>query len=70
MADLLALAEAAYTADVPDGMSVPKELGRREQRLARIAAAKATIEARAKERFEREQAEHQAKLKARDDKRA
>ena len=68
VADLLALAEAADTADVPDGMSVPEELGRREQRLARIAAAKVTIEARAKERFEREQAEHQAKLKARDDK--
>jgi transposase len=46
--ELLALAEAADRADVPDGMSVPEELARREDRLARIAAAKATIEARAR----------------------
>jgi transposase len=65
VAALMALAEAADQADVPDGMSVPEELARREDRLARIAAAKATIEARAKERFAREQAEYQAKLKAR-----
>jgi transposase len=66
--ELMALAEAADQADVPDGMSVPEELARREQRLARIAAAKAVIEARAKERFEREQAEHRAKIEAREDK--
>jgi transposase len=65
VAELMALAEAADRADVPDGMSVPEELARREDRLARLAAAKAVIEARARERFEREQAEHQAKLKAR-----
>ena len=51
--ELMALAEAADSADVPDGMSVPEELARREERLARIAAAKAKIEARAKERFAR-----------------
>jgi transposase len=66
--ELMALAEAADQADVPDGMSVPEELARREERLQRIAAAKATIEARAKERLAREQAEHQAKLRAREDK--
>lgn len=66
VAELLALAEAADQADLPDGMSVPDELARREDRLARIAAAKAAIEARAKERFQREQAEHQAKLAARE----
>ena len=48
VADLLAKAEAADQADVPDGMSVPAELARREQRLAALARAKATIEARAK----------------------
>jgi transposase len=63
--ELMALAEAADQADVPDGMAVPEELARREDRLARIAAAKAVIEARAKERFAREQAAHAAKLKAR-----
>jgi len=61
-------AEAADQADLPDGMSVPEELARREDRLARIAAAKAAIEARAQERFDREQAEHEAKLEAREEK--
>ena len=65
VADLMAKAEAADQADVPDGMSIPEELGRREQRLAAIARAKTTIEARAKERHAREQAEHEAKLAAR-----
>lgn len=65
VAELMALAEAADQADVPDGMSIPEELARREDRLQRIAAAKATIEARATARFEREQAEHDAKLTAR-----
>lgn len=40
---------------------------RRELRLAAIAEAKQKIEARAQERFEREQAEHQAKLAAREE---
>jgi hypothetical protein len=65
VADLLAKAEAADQADVPDGMSLPEELARREKRLETLAVARATIEARAKERFEREQAEYQAKLEAR-----
>jgi hypothetical protein len=62
VADLLAKAEAADQADVPDGMSVPEELARRQVRLAKLAEARAKIKARAQERFEREQAEHQAKL--------
>jgi transposase len=66
VADLLARAEAADRTDVPDGMSIPEELARREERLAKIAKARATIVARAKERFAREQAEHQAKLAARE----
>src|SRR6201996_6292036 len=56
--DLMAKAEAADAADAPDGMSIPEELARREARLAKLAEARATIEARAKERFERDQAEH------------
>jgi transposase len=63
--ELLAKAEAADQADVPDGMSLPEELARRKTRLAKLAEARAKIEARAKERFEREQAEYQAKLAAR-----
>ena len=66
VAELLAKAEAADQADVPDGMSIPEELERRKVRLEKLAAARATIEARAKERFERERAEHQAKVEARE----
>jgi transposase len=66
VAELMAKAEAADQADVPDGLSIPDELARREERLQRIAAARAKLEARAKERFGREQAEHQAKLAARE----
>jgi len=62
VADLMAKAAAADQADVPDGMSIPEELARREKRLAAIATAKSTIEARAKERHAREQAEHDAKM--------
>ncbi len=61
----MAKAEAADQADVPDGMSIPEELARRETRLAAIARAKATIEARAKERHAREQAEYDARMAAR-----
>ena len=66
VADLLAKAESADQADVPDGMSIPEELEQRETRLAKLAEARAKIEARAKERYDLEQAEHQAKLKARE----
>jgi hypothetical protein len=41
-------------------------LARREKRLAKLAGARAEIEARAKERCEREKAEHEAKLAARE----
>lgn len=62
---LLRLAEAADGVNVPDGMSIPEELERREQRLAAIAEAQAKIEARV---AEREQAAYQAKLAARKEK--
>ena len=65
VAELLAKAEAADQTDVPDGMSIPEELAQREDRLEKLAAAPAKIEARAKERFARELAEHEAKLAAR-----
>src|ERR671916_2202394 len=70
VADLLAKAEAADQADIPDGLSIPDELARREERLAKLAEARAKIEARAKERFDREQADHEARLAARDAKAA
>ena len=62
VADLLARAEAEDQADVPDGLSIPEGLALREKRLAKLAEARAKIEARAKERYERERAEHEAKL--------
>jgi transposase len=65
VADLMAKAEAADAADIPDGMSIPDELARREERLRKLAEARAKIEARAEERHAREQAEHQARLAAR-----
>ena len=65
VAELLAKAEAADQTDVPDGMSIPDELARREDRLTKLAMARAKIEARAKERYARELAEHEAKLAAR-----
>ncbi len=70
VADLLGRAEAADNADVPDGMSIPEELARREKRLAEIARATVVIEARAKERHAREQAEYEAKIAAREAKTA
>ena len=59
---LLRLADEADGREVPDGMSVPAELERREERLAAIARAKATIEARAAERHAREQAAYEEKM--------
>src|SRR5271163_2672289 len=66
VADLMARGEAADAAEVVDDMSIPDELALREERLAKLAAARAKIEARAKERFEREAAAHRAKLAARE----
>jgi transposase len=63
--ELLALAEAADQSAVPDGVKLPDEIKRREDRLMAIAAAKAKIEARAQERFAREQGEYEAKVAAR-----
>lgn len=61
VAQLLALAEAADTTEVPDGMDIPEELERRQQRLQAISQAKAKLEARAAERHAAEQAEYEAK---------
>jgi transposase len=65
---LLALAEDADTANTPDGMSLPKELKLRKDRLAAMAAAKAKIAARVAERYAREKAEFDEKMGKRDTK--
>ena len=63
---LLAKAEAADRVDIPDGMSIPEELERREERLKKLAEARAKIEKRASERLAREQADYEAKMAARE----
>jgi transposase len=63
--ELLALAAQSDGEAVPDGMSVPEELQRREVRLAAIAQAKVKLEARAAERYAEEQAAYEAKCEAR-----
>jgi len=63
--ELLALAEAADASNLPDGMSLPKELKLREDRLAAMAQAKAKIAARAQERYAREKAEFDEKMSQR-----
>jgi transposase len=60
--ELLALAEQADLADIPDGVSLPEEIKRREDRLAVMAAAKLKIAARAEERYQREKAEYDEKV--------
>jgi transposase len=60
VARLMAMAEAAEV-EVPEGMDIPAELARREERLQAIAEAKAQLEARAAERYRAEQAEYEAK---------
>ncbi len=68
VAKLMKLAEAADNQKIPDGMNLPEEITRREDRLKAIAEAKLKIEARAKERFEQEQADYQAKVDKRETK--
>ena len=66
--ELLALAESADQSAVPDGIDLPAEIRRREDRLAAMAEAKAKIAARAEERYQREKAEYDAKLAKRAEK--
>ena len=66
--ELLALAESADQSAVPDGIDLPAEIRRREDRLAAMAEAKAKIAARAEERYQREKAEYDAKLTKRAEK--
>ena len=53
---------------IPAGLDMQDEIAIREERLANLAKAKAVLEARAKERYEAEQAEYEAKLREREKK--
>ena len=60
--ELFKLSEQSDQPDIPDGLVVGEEMARREDRLARLAQAKAVLQARATERAVAEQAEYEAKL--------
>jgi transposase len=64
VAALIRLAESANAKDLPDGLNIPRELARRQDRLEAIAVAKAKIEERAKAQAE---ATHAAKLAEREE---
>lgn len=63
---LLALAESEDRNNLPDGMNVPQEIARREERLAVMGEAKRKLEERARERDAAQQAEFDAKSARRD----
>jgi len=63
--ELFHKAEEADHADIPDGMDIPAELARREERLAAIAVAKAEIKKRTDARYAEEHAEYEKKLSRR-----
>jgi transposase len=65
--ELLARADAADQAPLPEGLSIPEELTRRAARLGAIRQAKAQLEARAAQREAQAQAEFDAKLQAREE---
>lgn len=65
VAELFALAESADQANIPDGVSLPDEIKRREDRLAVMAQAKVKIAARAAERYAAEKVRYEQKMAAR-----
>lgn len=66
--ELMRLAEKADVERIPDGMNIPEEISRREDRLTAIALAKEKIKQRAAQRYDLEQQEYEQKVAARRDK--
>src|SRR5258708_1492574 len=68
--ELLRLGESADQGEIvlPGGLVIEDEITRRQLRLENLAQAKAVLEVRAKERYEAEQAEYEAKLREREEK--
>jgi len=60
--ELFALSESPSPDDLPDGLLVRDEIARRQTRLARLAEAKAILDARANERTALEQTAYDAKV--------
>ena len=63
---LVKKAEQADATPLDDGLSIPEEIARREERIARLEKAKAVIEERFEQVRKQKQAEYEAKLKARE----
>lgn len=61
VAELLSKAEAADSAPLEDGLTLPEEIARRQDRLEQLRAASEVIKARAKERHRQELSQFQAK---------
>jgi transposase len=59
---LLAKAEQADATPLQDGLTIPEEITRRQERKAALAQARAEIEARAQARYAARLAEHEAKM--------
>ena len=59
---LLKLAEEADVVPLPESIDVASEIERRRQKLAQLAQAETVLQARAKERYELEKAQYEAKL--------
>jgi transposase len=66
IAQLLAKAEDADAVPLQDGLSIPDEVQRRQERKALLANAKAEMEARAFARAQTEQTDYEAKMAARE----
>lgn len=64
IAVLMRRAEDADSAPLRDGLSIPAEVARRQDRLEKLQAAAAVIRARAEERLAKERAEYAARLQA------
>jgi len=65
ISELLAKAEAADSTPLQDGLTIPEEIKRREDRIAKLGEAKHAMEERAKERLLEERAEYEEKIAAR-----
>jgi hypothetical protein len=63
---LLALAESEDRKNLPDGMNVPHEIARRQERLAALGDAKRKLEDRARERDAAQQADYVGKAARRE----
>jgi len=66
--ELIALGEQADQEELPEGLDIELEVAFRQARLVNLAQAKAVLETRAQERYQAEQAEYEAKLRAREEK--